>query len=778
MIRKFGAGLLSLAIGLGLLLPLHAEETSAPQSTNSLTPALVKPGPDAGRIAFVTAKMLEQLQYLRRPFDSTISARLFDAYLTSLDPQHLHFLQSDLNDFALYRTNLNRLTLNWRGVADTRPAYEIFYRYMDRFREHVAYVDELLKTEKFDFTSNDKIAVNRHDLPYPKDAAEAKEIWRQRLRYEYLMEKIGRETRKSTNATPAAAATDKSGHPKSTHDEIVETISKNYHRTLKIFEEWDGNDVLDNYLEALARAYDPHSDYQGPMDYEDFAMQMNLSLQGIGAVLQSKDDYCTIEELMNGPAKASGKIKVDDRIVAVAQSNQPPVDIFGMPINKAVRLIRGPKGTQVRLTILPAGATTDSARQVVTLTRDEIKLENGEAKGKILEMPGAKGNPLRIGLIDLPSFYATIDDHGNPTPKSTTADVARLLKKFREENVSGVIMDLRRNGGGSLEEAIRLAGLFIKEGPIVQIKRWDGEVEVREDTDPSIAWGGPLILLTSRFSASASEIVAGALQDYGRALIVGDSSTFGKGTAQQLFSLNKVTSLADLTHDPGTLKVTNSKFYRASGASTELRGVAADIVLPSLWNDSTDVGESTLDNHLPWDTIDSSSYEKVNMVQPELAELAKRSAERIATNKEFVYLREDIDRAEKLRADKTVSLNEKQELDDRARIIAAHKSRDQERTSRKVADSTIYDFTVAQAAKPGLPAPTPHTNDLASLEQDFEGGLLPNHLSDGDELNDANIAEAEQADAAKLEEAEHILVDYIALLKAGPGKHDEPLLAK
>lgn len=777
MIRKFGAGVLSLAICLGLLLPLHAEETSASQSTNSLAPALVKPGPDAGRIAYVTAKMLEQLQYSRRQFDSGISARVFDAYLTSLDPQHLHFLQSDLDDFALYRTNLNRLTVNWHQQADTRPAYEIFDRYMDRLREHVAYVDQLLKTEKFNFASDDKITINRHDLPYPKDVAEAREIWRQRLRYEYLMEKIGRETRKTTNS-PSMDATDKSGHPKSMHDEIVETISKNYHRTLKVFEDWDSNDVLDNYLEALARAYDPHSDYQGPMDYEDFAMQMNLSLQGIGAVLQAKDDYCTIEELMNGPAKASKKIKVGDRIVAVAQSNQPPVDIFGMPINKAVRLIRGPKGTEVRLTILPAGATSDSARQVVTLMRDEIKLENGEAKGKILEMPGSKGNTLKLGLIDLPSFYATIDDHGNPTPKSTTADVARLLKKFREENVSGVILDLRRNGGGSLEEAIRLAGLFIKEGPIVQIKHWDGEVEVREDTDPSIAWGGPLILLTSRFSASASEIVAGALQDYGRALIVGDSSTFGKGTAQQLFYLNKVPALSDLGHDPGTLKLTNSKFYRASGASTELRGVAADIVLPSLWNDSTDVGESTLDNHLPWDTIDSSSYEKVNMVQPELAELAKHSAERVATNEEFVYLREDIQRAEKQRVDKTVSLNEKQELDDRAQIVAAHKAREKERASRKVVDPTVYDFTVAQASKPGLPAPTPHTNDLASLEEDFEGGLLPSHVDDSDELTEANISEAEHADAAKLDEAEHILVDYIALLKTAPGKHDEPVLAK
>lgn len=793
MIRKFGASGLLLAFCLGLLLPLRADESvskSTSSSTNSISTE-VKPGPDAGRIAYVTAKMLEQLQYLRRHYDSTISTRVFDAYLTSLDPQHIHFLQSDLDDFALYRTNLDRLTVNWHQQADVRPAYEIFYRYMDRFREHVAYVDQLLKTEKFDFTTNEKIVLNRKDAPYPKGVDEAREIWRQRLRYEYLMEKISRETRKTNSVATTATnsngtletntvstVAEKTTPPKSMHDEIVESLGKSYHRMLKVFEDWDSNDVLNNYLEWLARSYDPHSDYQGPMDYEDFAMQMNLSLQGIGALLKADDDYCTIEELMNGPAKASGKIKVGDRIVAVAQSNQPPVDIFGMPLNKAVRLIRGPKGTQVRLTMLPAGATSDSARQIISLTRDEIKLENGEAKGKIIEEPGPQGKPVRLGVIDLPSFYATIDDHGNPTPKSTTADVAKLLKKFQDEKVSGVILDLRRNGGGSLEEAIRLAGLFIKDGPVVQIKHWDGEIEVREDTDPSIAWGGPLILLTSRFSASASEIVAGALQDYGRALIVGDTSTFGKGTAQQLFYLAKVPALAELGHDPGTLKVTNSKFYRASGASTELRGVAADIVLPSLWNDSTEVGENTLENHLPWDTIESSSYEKVNMVQPELAELAKRSAERVATNEEFVYLRQDIARAEKQRADKSVSLNEQQQLDDREQIIDAHKAREKERALRKVVDPTVYDFTVAEAVKPGLPAPTPHTNDLASAGEDLGGGIVPVHADTGDQLSDAAVSESEHAETAKMGEAENILMDYVALMKHAPGGQNAPLLAK
>ena len=790
MICKLRRSLLLFALVFALS-PLHAAETTVASPTtapsNSL-PAELKPGPDAGKIAFVTALLMGKWEYLQHPFDATMSAKLFDGYLSALDPQHLHFLQSDLDEFSLYRTNLSRLTLQRTEVANTRPAYEIFYRYMDRLKEHVDYVDQLLKTEKFDFTANDRLLVNRHDLPYPKSLDEAKDIWRQRLRYEYLMEKISRESK--TNATasvtpnpvkidgtnvPYTFEKEKPGPPKSMHDQIVETLDKSYHRTLKVFQEWDSSDVLNQYLESLARAYDPHSDYQGKDDYDDFAMLMNLSLFGIGAKLQSEDGYCKIEELLNGPAKLSKKIKVGDRIVAVAQSNQPPVDIFEMPITKAVRLIRGPKGSEVRLTIIPFGAA-ESTRKVVALTRDEIKLEESEAKGKIFEVHGPNGATNRLGVIDLPSFYATIDPSGNPTPKSTTADVLALLKKFKEENVNGVVLDLRHNGGGSLEEAIKLAGLFIKEGPIVQIKRADGEIEVREDTDPSIAYSGPLILLTSRGSASASEIVAGALQDYGRALIVGDASTFGKGTAQQIFYLSKLQVFSDATHDPGTLKLTNSKFYRASGASTELRGVAADITLPSPWNESTEIGESNLDNHLPYDTIDSSHYQKVNMVQTALAELAKRSSERIATNKEFAYVRADIDRIRKQRDEKTVSLNEKQQLADRAQIISEHKQREQERAARNAVGPKVYDLTVKQAGEPGLPPATKQTNDVAAAGGD------PNPDADTppgerDEYTDALLSENDHGEAARLQEAKDILKDYITLMKEQASK-PAALLAK
>ena len=435
-----------------------------------------------------------------------------------------------------------------------------------------------------------------------------------------------------------------------------------------MFTEWDNDDVLQVYLTALAHVYDPHSDYFNHSQLDSFAIGMNLSLFGIGAELMSEDGYCRIHRLLpGGPASKSHKIKENDRIVAVAQSNQPPVDVVDMRLDKAVQLIRGPKGTEVSLTIVPAGADS-SARTTLTLVRDEIKLEDQEAKAKIIEMPAADGGNLRVGVIDLPSFYASFDPsntRGKAEPRSTTEDVRVLLTKLKQENIAGVILDLRRNGGGSLEEAINLTGLFITKGPVVLVKDYDGTVQEDDDRDPSVTYDGPLIVLTSRFSASASEILAGALQDYGRALIVGDSSTHGKGTVQSVQPLKEALvrmGVHGLTNDPGALKLTIKKFYRASGASTQLKGVTPDIVLPSVLNESKDIGETALENPLPWDTIQSAKFDHLNRVEPYLPELRKRSTERIRSDKEFSYIREDIELFKKQQTDKTVSLNEKMRL--------------------------------------------------------------------------------------------------------------------
>ena len=749
----------------------------------------VTPGPVDGRIAYVTAGLLESFHYSKQPFDRSVSGKFLDQYLESLDPQHIHFVQSDLSEFERYRGALGDLTINSQRVADVRPGCEIFNRFMERLQQRVAYAQELLKTEQFSFESDERILINRHEQPYPKDLKEAKALWKERLRFEYLQErlaKVGAKKKAEPTTSPKEAGALK---PKSEHEEIVQTLSRRYNRNVRAFTEWNHDDVMQVYLTALAHVYDPHSDYFGHAQLESFAIGMNLSLSGIGAELGTDDGYCTIRRLLpGGPAEKSKKIKAKDRIIAVAQSNQPPVDVVDMSLSKAVQLIRGPKGTEVRLTIIPAAADGGAASTVLTLVRDDIKLEDQEAKAKIIEIPNGKQGNVRLGLIDLPSFYAQFDV-GSPKReiasandiggKSTSADVARLITKLKKENVSGVILDLRRNGGGSLEEAIKLTGLFIKDGPVVQVRDFKGNVEKEDDRDASILYDGPLIVLTSRFSASASEIVAGALQDYGRALVVGDASTHGKGTVQSVNKLDPFMKLPDnvLTNDPGALKVTIKKFYRASGASTQLKGVTPDIVLPSIFNESKDIGEAALDNPLPWDTIPSAKYEHLNRVEPFLTELRRRSSERVAHDREFDFVREDIEIFKKQQADKSISLNEKQRLKEKEEAEARQKVRDKERLARADSPEKVYEITLKQADLPGLPAPAAKTNAaLAKLTLNGTGG------TSAAGTNSASVATApsksvdagldEEADEEKppvvdvdLVESEHILVDYLTLLR-------------
>ena len=403
----------------------------------------------------------------------------------------------------------------------------------------------------------------------------------------------------------------------------------------------------------------------------------------------------------------------------------------------------------MRLTIV--SPEDPGSQRVVTLIRDEIKLEG--AKARLIELPDAHGGTNRLGILDLPSFYATIDLPGNierSTPKSTTADASKLIKKLEQEKVAGIIIDLRNNGGGSLEEAIHFTGLFITNGPVVLARSPDGSVNVDSDNDFSVLYDGPLIVLVNRFSASASEIVAGALQDYGRALIVGDSSTYGKGTVQNLNPLRPFIRSANesATNDPGTVKITIRKFYRVSGASTQSKGVEPDIVLPDTLSYLTSIGENALENALPWDTISSVNYDKLNLVQPYLPQLRLRSETRLATNEDFIYIHQDIDEFRKLQADKTASLNERETLDLIKQIQSRHEAREKERASHKVTDEKIYEITVENADQPGLPPQSTNTVDSVSM------------------------TEAQRAEAARLDETERILEDYIPLLEM---KH--PLIA-
>jgi carboxyl-terminal processing protease len=778
------------------------------KTTNVFHP--ISPGPIDGPIATVTAQMLQRFQYLRQPFNEAVSSKFLDRYIETFDPQHLHFTQSDLAQFEVYRTNLNRLTLPEHGSPNTKPACEIFNRFVERLQQRVDYIDELLKTEKFTFDSDERVVLNRKELPFPTDMAEAKKLWRERLRAEYLQERLGKlDAKKNTTTNPTVKPADKKFTPDSAADaaasvpvvstnstdgaeskkteaeQIVDTLSHRYHRNLRTFMDWDNDDVLQVYLTALAHVYDPHSDYFNKSQLDSFAIGMNLSLFGIGAELMSEDGYCTIHRLLpGGPAAKSNRIKEKDRIIAVAQSNQPPVDVVDMSLNKAVQLIRGPKGTEVRLTIIPAGGDS-SARTTLSLVRDEIKLEDQEAKAKIIEMPTSQGNNLRLGVIDLPSFYASFDPsntRGKAEPRSTTEDVKRLLTKLKQENVAGVILDLRRNGGGSLEEAINLTGLFIKEGPVVQVKDYDGTIQEDDDRDPSVLYSGPLIVLTSRFSASASEILAGALQDYGRALIVGDSSTHGKGTVQSVQPLRDYLTrmgLRGLTNDPGALKLTIKKFYRASGASTQLRGVVPDIILPSVLSESKDIGEAALENPLSWDTIHSAKFDRVNMVEPYVSELRKRSSERVATDKDFSYVREDIELFKKQQADKTVSLNEKVRLKEKEEADVRLKARDRERLARQEPTEKTYEITLKLAQQPGLPPPVAKTNSLAKASAPKSPGAAvvgtngtvaaaKEGPTETPSSLDADWEEEKPpAVDAALIESEHILVDYLSLMPKG-----------
>jgi carboxyl-terminal processing protease len=790
MIQRFFFGLLLTVWSCTSVLPLRAAdpavaEKAASESQDKTTkPYHVIPGGQDGQIAFVTANLLQKMHYAQQPFDDAVSAKFFERYLESLDPQHVHFIQSDLSEFEHYRTNLNHLAKPRQRTIDTRPSCEIFERFVQRLQQRVAYADELLKNETFQFDTDERITINRRETPYPKNLEEAKALWRDRLRFEYLEQKLAKlDARKKAEKAKTSSSTPRvEGKAKSESEEIVDTLSHRYHRTLRTFTDWDNEDVLQIYLTTLAHVYDPHSDYFNHAQLESFAIGMNLMLFGIGAELVSEDGYCKIRKLLPGPAFKSKKIKENDRIIAVAQGkDQPFVDVVDMSLQKAVQLIRGPKGTEVRLKILPA--LGDSAAQEVSLIRDEIKLEDQAAKAKIIELPESAGKSLRLGVIDLPSFYARFDVSGgrsrelasreeSSAPKSTTADVLQLLKKLKQENVSGVILDLRHNGGGSLEEAIKLTGLFIKEGPVVQVKNFDGKVDSDEDTDSSIAYGGPLIVLTSKFSASASEILAGALQDYGRALIVGDSSTHGKGTVQSVNMLNSY--IPSPTNDPGALKLTIKKFYRPSGISTQLKGVVPDIILPSVFNESKEIGEASLDNPLPNDVLSNSPpFEKFNLVAPYVQQLRQHSGQRVSTEREYDYVREDIEHYKKLQADKTVSLNEKQRQKEKEQLEARQKARDKERKARKDPLEKVYEISLKQAELPGLPPPVQKTNSYA-------GQLGAGQTTNSESANATSSAEtsveigSQDSDEnrapvpdASLIEAEHILVDYMAMLPKG-----------
>ena len=727
-LRKYGSPLaafgLALIVAAGALGGRSAAKPLDPRTTDA-------------NITRLTTSFLEHSQFAHHPFDSELAGTLLERYLDALDPTRSLFLQTDVNEFAAYRASLAQQT---REVGDTHPAQAIFARYLQRMEQRASYVAEALRTGNFDFTGHDVYSFDRKQAARPADLTAARELWRQGLRAQYLQEKLADK--------PAG--------------QIVTALTHQYAQQFRTMKALGPDEVLEIYLDALAHVYDPHSDYMGHEQMESFSIGMNLSLFGIGATLENEDGYCTIRDLVpGGPAARGGFLKPGDRIVAVAQAGKEPVDVTNMPLSRTVELIRGPKGTTVTLKILQAGATDGALPKSASIVRDEVKLEDQEAKARIVDLPTGKGATLRLGVIDLPSFY---NGQEGATRRSATADVARLLGKLRAEHVQGIALDLRRNGGGSLEEAISLTGLFIRKGPVVQTRDQAGNIEVGADNDAAVAYDGPLVLLTSRFSASATEILAGALQDYGRALVVGDSSTFGKGTVQNVLPLARVMDQIGLAHayDPGALKVTTSKFYRPSGASTQLRGVAADIVLPST-SDFSQVSESALKDPLPWDIVPPASYERLNRVQPYLAELRSDSARRIATNKDFGSLTSDIARLKHNLDTESVSLNEADRRRDLAEDKARHEERERENLALGAKRPTTYAITLENASSPGLPPPVVWTNDA-----DKASSARSSMTDDPDDLPSARLS----GDDIILNEGERVLADYVDLIAHPNSRND------
>lgn len=609
---------LALAIGATLSASTPAIEAA---KTKQLAPTNAQ-----AQAALWATRFLTRFHYKRVPLDDAMSARMFSRYLETLDGEKMFFLQSDIDEFTAYKLELDDAVFE----QDLAPPFKIYDRFLTRTRERSAAVDAML-AKGFDFATKEEYVFDREELPWAKTKAELDDIWRKRLKNDWLRLKLAGKEAKA----------------------IQDTLSKRYHALAERTADIDEEDVFQAFMNAYAAEIEPHTNYLAPRASENFNIQMRLSLEGIGAVLQRDDEYTAVRTIVKGgPADMSGKVKVGDRVLAVGQgSNGTMVDVIGWKLDDVVDLIRGKKGTVVKLDILPGDAGLDSKPQRIEIVRDKVKLEEQAAKKSVIDVGGRK-----IGVITLPTFYHDFEGErrGDADFVSSTADVARLIGELKKDNVSGIVMDLRGNGGGSLTEATDLTGLFIDNGPVVQVKDAQGRVSVEADRKSGTTWDGPLAVMIDRESASASEIFAAALQDYGRALIIGQTS-FGKGTVQNLFDLDHVAQ--NETAQFGQLKLTIAQFFRINGGSTQHRGVTPDIAYPDSW-DSKDYGESSLDNALPWTSIQPAQYELSGDLKQLVPMLSARHEARIGKNIEYQWWQQDLAEYHTQRDKKSISLLE------------------------------------------------------------------------------------------------------------------------
>jgi carboxyl-terminal processing protease len=632
---------------------------------------------DPRQVAITVGRLLEQGHYSRQKLDAEMSKRILETYLQNLDYSKLFFTQEDVDQFTQkYAGTLGDSIL----LGDLQPAKEIHGVFKARVEDRVAKIHQLLKKD-YNFKSSRTVALDRRKEPWPANIAEADVLWKDRIEGELLQERLN----------------------KLAVDPGPKVVGRRYDQLLKSVEERDDEDLDQLFLNAVAQSYDPHSEYLGRSDLESFEINMRLSLTGIGAELRSDDGYAKVQRLLpGGPAQMSAKMSVGDRIAAVAQGKDAFVDTVDMKLDKVVEMIRGKKGTVVRLQVIPANANDPSKRRVVELVRDNVKLTEQEAKAEIIEKQLPDGSIRKLGWITLPSFYQDMEK--SRTGKSTSRDVAALLKRLNQEQIQGLIIDLRRDGGGSLDEAIKMSGLFINQGPVVQVKDANADIDVLKDREGNALYTGPMIVLVNKLSASASEIFAAAMQDYGRALIIGDSSTFGKGTVQTMLELGRfMPMLGSSSNDAGALKLTVQKFYRVAGGSTQLRGVVSDIKLPSL-TDNSEFGESALQHPLAYDEVEPAPIDVAANRKPlSVDELRQRSASRVSQDPQFQDISDDIRQLDERLKNNRLSLNESARRDE---VAKEGKQKEKEEADRKKAEADdhnkIYELNLADVDKPQL----------------------------------------------------------------------------
>ncbi|MEO5566123.1 MAG: carboxy terminal-processing peptidase, partial [Luteimonas sp.] len=624
--------ILSLAVPLALLArPTSGDVAAKPAATAAAAAAT---SVDQATTARLVYGLLSDSRYAYRPraLDDALSQDIFKRYLDALDGSKLFFNAQDIASFAPYKTTLDDAIKS--GKLD--PAQAMFALYKERVAQRSAQARALLKQDIFDFSSQERWYYDRKDASWATPA-QLDALWKQSVRNDWLRLKLAGKK----------------------PDEIRKTLDKRYANLAESVGELDGTDAFNSFLNAYTASIDPHTDYFDPRSAERFNQSMSLSLEGIGAQLQKQDDVVVIREVLpGGPAMKSKQLAAGDRIVAVGQGASGPMeDVVGWRIDDVVAKIKGPKGTQVRLDVIPPQAGMDSKPVRVSLMRDKIKLTTDAAKSKVIEIPARGALPAqRIGIIDLPGFYQDFEGRRNNANDyaSATRDVARLLGELRAQHVDGVVMDLRNNGGGSLSEAVELSGLFIDQGPVVQVRESGGRISVENDRKPGVAWDGPLAVLINRGSASSSEIFTGAIQDYGRGLIIGEP-TFGKGTVQSLVDLDRWPANTKVRY--GQVKMTVAQFFLPGGSSTQNKGVVPDISFP-VTVDATEFGESTFDNAMPWSRIAAVPHVRYGNFTPILARLDALHDARVAKNKEFQWWSQDVAEFRSERAKKYISLNE------------------------------------------------------------------------------------------------------------------------